>query len=740
MMRKNMSFRILMVSLLLLSTPLMAAKIWVCGDLEKVSPKTGTLIHTSWSSFRTDTLYQKSNFFWNDQSKTITLEGSRGEVLGFQVLVDSENETLDNVHLALSDLKGPATLEVAGNHRILRTYYVNSLYPEVLVPLDKALDWDNFSIPDNGKLGFSNRLQSIWVDLFVPYGTPPGTYKGTLTVSADQFSEPQVLNVRLKVWDIDIPENLNYDVELNEYGTMWNNFSWATDYIGYDSNYDRDAFLATVTEEQKQEYLTFERNAYRVAHNNRLSLNILPYFQNGSTSTIVPETMLPEFSGSGENLTVSDWSAYDERWGPLFDGSAFEDNYRSGVPLAHHYLPFCHALPSSFDNFVSDQTSPPYWGKNPVYEAENISFAKAFEQHANEKGWTGTIFQVFYNEKQRDDNPIIWHLDEPIDTTIGLEYGDRTWIEYTYDGVTKQVLRGSFDYDAHQFYSIMMHAGFSNTLLSAETLGNPDAQAGFPDPDAAKFVYRLDIGTQNLNPVLNGILDGYIGQWMVGSYYDLPTLWKRVDKGEMYTSYGNWTATPDINNLYYVITAWNSYRNRSVGHEIWLIDDGWNNLLSSWKNGTGRNTLLYPGSTIGLDEPCASYRIKALRHGAQDYEYLLLLKDLVAGKDMEILTSFLNSSDTSPSTEFSSKKLSPEIFYQKKREVANAILTARGILTVADGDLNGDGVFKVNDVIELILAISRGYADSTMDFSGDGELDIKDAIALLLKMRGLLNL
>ena len=735
-----MSIRILMMSLLLLSTPLMAAKIWVCGDLEKVSPKTGSLMHTVWTSFKSDSLYQKNNFFWSEKAKTITLEGSRGEVLGFQVIIDREEENLDNIHMELSDLKGPETLEVAGNHRIFRSYYVSSMYSEVLVPLDKAPDWDNFSVPDAGNLEFTNRVQAVWVDLFIPYGTSPGTYKGTLTISADQFSEPQVLNVRLKVWDIDIPEKLNYDVELNEYGTMWNNFSWATSYVGYDSNYDRDAFLATLTEEQKQEYLTFERNAYRVAHNDRLSLNILPYFQNGSTGTLVPETIMPEMSGSGEKLTVSDWRAFDERWGPLFDGSAFTDNYRSGVPLAHHYLPFCHAIPSSFDNFVSDQTDPPYWGKNPVYEAENIAFAKAFEQHANESGWTKTIFQVFYNEKQRDDNPILWHLDEPIDTTIGLEYGDRKWIEYTYDGVTKQVLRGSYDYDAHQFYSTMMHEGFSNTLRQLSDLGDPDAQIGFPNQNAAKFVYRLDIGTHNLNPVLNGILDGYIDQWMVGSYYDLPTLWERVDKGEMYTTYKNWNATPETSNLYYVLTAWNNYRNRSVGHEIWMVDDNWANLLSSWKAGTSANTILYPGSTIGIDEPCGSYRMKALRHGAQDYEYLLLLKELSEGKDMEILTSFLNTSDTSPSTEFSQKKLSTAIFYQKKREIANAILSAKGIMTSADGDLDGDGAFKVNDVIELVLAISRGTADSTMDFSGDGKLDIQDAIALLLKMRSLLNL
>jgi hypothetical protein len=47
----------------------------------------------------------------------------------------------------------------------------------------------------------------------------------------------------------------------------------------------------------------------------------------------------------------------------------------------------------------------------------------------------------------------------------------------------------------------------------------------------------------------------------------------------------------------------------------------------------GDGLLYYPGYEVGIEGPIASYALKSLRRGAQDYEYLWLLKQ--AGKDKE---------------------------------------------------------------------------------------------------------
>ena len=48
---------------------------------------------------------------------------------------------------------------------------------------------------------------------------------------------------------------------------------------------------------------------------------------------------------------------------------------------------------------------------------------------------------------------------------------------------------------------------------------------------------------------------------------------------------------------------------------------------------TGDGVLFYPGYEVGINGPIASYQMKSLRRGVQDYEYLWLLR--AAGKEKE---------------------------------------------------------------------------------------------------------
>jgi Domain of unknown function (DUF4091) len=44
--------------------------------------------------------------------------------------------------------------------------------------------------------------------------------------------------------------------------------------------------------------------------------------------------------------------------------------------------------------------------------------------------------------------------------------------------------------------------------------------------------------------------------------------------------------------------------------------------------------LVYRGETMGLDEPAPSIRLKGLRRGSQDYEYLWLLSQAKGGGEV----------------------------------------------------------------------------------------------------------
>ncbi|HUA82278.1 MAG TPA: glycoside hydrolase domain-containing protein [Bryobacteraceae bacterium] len=76
-----------------------------------------------------------------------------------------------------------------------------------------------------------------------------------------------------------------------------------------------------------------------------------------------------------------------------------------------------------------------------------------------------------------------------------------------------------------------------------------------------------------------------------------------------------------------------------TGLLYWRIDkwnnDPWNNVNNSGvyssNNYPGEGVLVYPGATIGVPGVVASMRLKQIRDGIQDYEYVEILKKLGAG-------------------------------------------------------------------------------------------------------------
>ena len=115
---------------------------------------------------------------------------------------------------------------------------------------------------------------------------------------------------------------------------------------------------------------------------------------------------------------VFDWSAWDRRFGPLLDGSAFADLPRKSVPVECFYLPLHENWPSPMEgNYNGD-----YWADRAFPESYRRAFVAASRQiaeHVRAKRWTETLFQGFLNNKNnfkargwsRGSSP--WLLDEP---------------------------------------------------------------------------------------------------------------------------------------------------------------------------------------------------------------------------------------------------------------------------------------------------------------------------------------
>ena len=94
----------------------------------------------------------------------------------------------------------------------------------------------------------------------------------------------------------------------------------------------------------------------------------------------------------------------------------------------------------------------------------------------------------------------------------------------------------------------------------------------------------------------------------------------------------------DFPLLNYRAPAWIAWRFRERGLLYWgglsywdKVDDPWTDpkTYGTWKNGEGWNgegVLVYPGRAAGYDGIAPSVRLKALRDGIEDYEYMAILE------------------------------------------------------------------------------------------------------------------
>jgi hypothetical protein len=137
-----------------------------------------------------------------------------------------------------------------------------------------------------------------------------------------------------------------------------------------------------------------------------------------------------------------------------------------------------------------------------------------------------------------------------------------------------------------------------------------------------------------------GTLVGSVDIWVpLWSLFDEKAVAERQKAGEEAWSYtALCQGKKDEDNPYwqldfpllnYRIPAWTSRRYGLTGLLYWTVvywpeTDPWVSQLSFKQHYNGEGILYYPGAEAGIDGPVASLRLKALRDGLEDYEYLVL--------------------------------------------------------------------------------------------------------------------
>ena len=648
--------------------------LWVAPNYYKVNPRNGNAFEYDPDNYDVDGVpvpYKGKNRIWDSAQNKVSMLAGRNEFVGFQLIIEKEIEgTLANIEVSLDQRTGPMTIENKFN-RLYRVWYndfSHVLYPDMLIPFETAggiYQVSPFSIPDSlskdwnfGAVEQNN--QAVYVDLYIPHDAVPGTYEYTLSVKADGVASKEV-KVDVEVLNFELPDECNYYVDLNAYGSIEGGFR-----VG-----SSDTELAD----------SLERVVQRMLHEHRAYLDIVPYGQ--SPSGTASSRMAPELNGQeGEALSVSSWTEYDKRYGPLFSGSAFVGNPRDGVPLPAYYLPFHTTWPVPAK--PGQKVTEAQFSEQSYIDGFKSILAE-FQQHIIDMGWDETKFKIYFNEKEQYGNT--WDMDEP----------------------TKQT-----HYDALKFYGGLIHDVVT-------------------DDSEANIVFRLDIGHLSyLTGDLETYLDDSIDLWVINrSDYPEAKVRRLLSEGDESWTYGS------AHRIYESMvsdfqTYFADYARGARGFVYWNTVSAWSSNDNAWySTDDGGTNLLYPGqggarNMIG-HMAMPSLRLKVIRDVQEMMEMLIIMGNS---------TSYSREDSENKAKGYNTGIL--EDYVQAENDIKNVVDGLQGdapeppVVTGPVCDFNGDGNIAITDVIALMLAARTNPNDSKVDYNQDGNYGIIDAIAMLL--------
>ena len=585
----------------------------------------------------------------------VNLAAAKNEVVAFQLIIERLADELKDVKVQVSDLKGAqgATISASKNIQLFREWYLNvdeksnRWLPDACIPLSATEPFaDSFNIPSD-PVGATQKNQAVWVDVYVPKETQAGDYTGTIQISSSSLDKQATMKLTLHVRSFALPDEISFPVELNTYSGIGS-------FAGVDIN------------REPERHRQIEQRFYQLAHQHRLTLNILRYTHSGR----ITENAAPPLEGEGADRHIKDWSAWDARFGPLLDGTAFSEvagYYGPGMntPVAQIYLPVHENWPMDLDTYYQDKADTPTRPQYAEYAKKSRRLDEAIEKpyldgytnvvsgmfkHFAEKGWKKTAFQFFLNNKyyykcsffvdpmvgggNKPNGRCYWLLDEPVD----------------FD-----------DMDANRYF-----LGLAKRGVEASGVKDVPVQ------------YRTDISNPHM---VRGLWDGVCNLWdcsFLSEVASTALVRQKMLLEEKWWNYGLGIGIADPAGLQ-IQHFYHRYTWGCVGVLPYWSNFGEGN---TWKKYSDLSVYYsgnhFAGSDKVYDGPIAGLRMKAMRRAQQDIEYLNLLASC-KGWDRDQVVNALSKHADNPEghSGFTFSKLSEEDLNRLRESVAATIDASR---------------------------------------------------------------
>lgn len=377
-------------------------RVWAAPSNSKINPVTGNCEHEgAYAKAESAGEYRDGNSVWDGQAHRAVLFAGRNDFAGFQLALHNTGERpLTDITVSVKGIWRDDGMSIqsieAARVELFWQWSCRDkdgvYWPDALLPLDGPL-----AIPNPANRIQGQAAQPLYVDVYVPHTTAPGSYVAALQIAAAGV-EPFVVPIDLTVWDFTLPDTLSFLANMYSYN------------------------LPTFTGDRWQGAL----DMYRLAHRNRLNVKVIPHNHNG---TFTNPYMAMEATGKGKDRRIVSFEQFDRHYGPLLTGEAFADCPRKGVPVADVTLPIFENFPCTLkDGFAWD----PYGVHLDIRQDFTQDYADGFvavcrqmADHFRKKGYTKSVFEVVFRSKyQYAPTTTFWLLDEPMfrDDYLAINY------------------------------------------------------------------------------------------------------------------------------------------------------------------------------------------------------------------------------------------------------------------------------------------------------------------------------
>jgi|GEM_PF-738844 len=557
----------------------------------------------------------------------VTLTAAQNEYEPFQIFIAGPASSIDVIvsDLVNGESKIPAFNSDGRPKNIVlyREHYLNitslsssegqlGYWPDALIPKKDEYFGETRTYPGDPltKPAFpfdvaSGKKQGVWIDVYVPIGTPPGTYTGTFLVKSGTTTLASI-PVSLAVNNFQLPSTPSLKTAYS---------------VGVGPAAQGHYGTQSITDAQNWELICL--------YTKELLLNRIT-----NENVIWPA---PSWNGTSFNWTLSTIStSCNQRYPEFLTG---------GDPnlLPNGKLPGAKAtrarLKDRLDNGQNIGLNDP--------NHQSASYYQQYIQHFADQGWKSQLFYYLWDEPHWNWNGSARVCDSsewPALFTKGKFFKDQALDIPMMVTTSKQAAAACFSSVPGAYSDYIDFWSPGNILVHGKPQGDPDAHpAPYNQNNRKSYDSGLGIGSTPVVPGSSTLREFWwyhacnnhdCGGTNESGYStpmaDLPNIYSRIFEWLTYqysigyispdtTAY---TAPGPSTELYYeTVYAYQSWNGTPLSS-----NDPWTTIYYFTGNGDG--TLFYPGrpNTIGPSGghhiPISSIRLKMIREGIEDYEYL----------------------------------------------------------------------------------------------------------------------